>query len=222
MIYVGARRRRATGSGRRRCSARAGRSSGSAGRGRSSCSSRRRPPSSSSSLPLTLATSAIGIYSLTVDAGLGAARLRDPVPRRALASRSSSPCRRRSSGSGCSGSCSPRRFVLYRNANALSNMLEWPVLLVTGMLVPLSLLPGWASADRLGARPDLGRRRRSARRRSAARRGRTIGMTLALGCVYLAIGAVCLRHFEGAARRARDPLADMTRAFVRDLLRRRR
>ena len=23
-------------------------------------------------------------------------------------------------------------------------MLEWPVLLVTGMLVPLSLLPGWS------------------------------------------------------------------------------
>jgi ABC-2 type transport system permease protein len=28
-----------------------------------------------------------------------------------------------------------------------------------------------------------------------------IGMTVALGLAYLAIGAVCLRHFETAARR---------------------
>ncbi len=34
-------------------------------------------------------------------------------------------------------------FVLYRNSNAISNMMEYPVWLVTGLLVPLSLLPGW-------------------------------------------------------------------------------
>ncbi|HVB14759.1 MAG TPA: ABC transporter permease [Candidatus Dormibacteraeota bacterium] len=34
-------------------------------------------------------------------------------------------------------------FVLYRNANALSNALEYPVWLVCGLVVPLSLLPGW-------------------------------------------------------------------------------
>ena len=34
-------------------------------------------------------------------------------------------------------------FVLYRNSNALSNALEYPVWLVCGLLVPLSLLPGW-------------------------------------------------------------------------------
>ena len=34
-------------------------------------------------------------------------------------------------------------FVLYRNSNAISNMLEYPVWLITGLLVPLSLLPGW-------------------------------------------------------------------------------
>ena len=59
-------------------------------------------------------------------------------------SRSCVACRRRSSASACSGCCSRRRSSSTGNANALSNMLEWPVLLVTGMLVPLSLLPGWA------------------------------------------------------------------------------
>jgi ABC-2 type transport system permease protein len=34
-------------------------------------------------------------------------------------------------------------FVLYRNANALSNLLEYPVWIVTGMVVPLAALPGW-------------------------------------------------------------------------------
>ena len=34
-------------------------------------------------------------------------------------------------------------FILYRNANAMSNLLEYPVWLVTGLLVPVSFLPGF-------------------------------------------------------------------------------
>ncbi len=34
-------------------------------------------------------------------------------------------------------------FVLYRNSSAISNAIEYPVWLITGLLVPLSLLPGW-------------------------------------------------------------------------------
>jgi ABC-2 type transport system permease protein len=34
-------------------------------------------------------------------------------------------------------------FVLYRHANALGNLLEYPIWLVTGMLVPLATLPVW-------------------------------------------------------------------------------
>src|SRR4029079_1856159 len=34
-------------------------------------------------------------------------------------------------------------FVLLRNANSMSNLLEYPVWLVTGLLISLSLLPGW-------------------------------------------------------------------------------
>lgn len=34
-------------------------------------------------------------------------------------------------------------FVLLRNANALANTLEYPVWLVSGMLVPITVLPGW-------------------------------------------------------------------------------
>lgn len=36
-------------------------------------------------------------------------------------------------------------FVLLRNANALANILEYPVWLLSGMLVPITVLPGWTS-----------------------------------------------------------------------------
>ena len=136
--------RPSTGSGRRRCSARAARSSGSAGRGRWSCSSPRRRRSSCVVLPLTLATSAIGDLLADLDPALGPVRRSGSRSTSSSRSRSWSRCRRRSSASACSGFLFASTFVLYRNANALSNMLEWPVLLVTGMLVPLSLLPAWA------------------------------------------------------------------------------
>jgi ABC-2 type transport system permease protein len=44
---------------------------------------------------------------------------------------------------GCMGMLIATSFVLYRNANALSNLLEYPIWIVTGMIVPLALLPGW-------------------------------------------------------------------------------
>ena len=36
-------------------------------------------------------------------------------------------------------------FVLMRNANALANTLEYPVWLVSGMLVPITVLPAWTT-----------------------------------------------------------------------------
>jgi ABC-2 type transport system permease protein len=90
-------------------------------------------------------------------------------------------------------------FVLYRHANALSNLLEYPVWLATGLLVPLSLLPqavlpvSWALAPTWGARAI----------RAAALGGDPlpgIAMCVALGAVYLALAALFLRHFERLAR----------------------
>jgi ABC-2 type transport system permease protein len=34
-------------------------------------------------------------------------------------------------------------FVLYRHASALSNMLEYPIWLIAGLLVPVATLPFW-------------------------------------------------------------------------------
>jgi len=150
-------------------------------------------------LPLTIATSTIGIYSLSSTLLWGRVVFGIPfhivhpvafavaIPATII-------------GLGLLGLVFAATFVLYRHANALSNMLEQPVLLVTGMLVPLSLLPGWVHPIAWALSPTWGVRGL----RAAALGGSPwpdIGMTLALGIVYLAIAVVCLRHFEVAARK---------------------
>ena len=92
-------------------------------------------------------------------------------------------------------------FVLYRQASAFSNLLEYPVWLVTGLLVPLSLLPGWVTWISWGLAPTWGIKAI----RSAALGGGdawgAIGMCVALGVVYLILGAVFMKNFERLARR---------------------
>jgi ABC-2 type transport system permease protein len=91
-------------------------------------------------------------------------------------------------------------FVLYRHATAFSNLLEYPVWLVTGLLVPLSLLPGWVRWISWTLAPSWGIRAI----RDAAFGGSSawpaIGMCAALGLAYLVLGSVCLRNFEKLAR----------------------
>ena len=88
---------------------------------------------------------------------------------------------------------------MYRNANALSNLLEYPVWLVTGLLVSLSLLPGWVGPISWVLAPTWG----VSALREAAIAGNPwpeIGMCLALGAVYLVIGHFALQQFERLAR----------------------
>ena len=83
---------------------------------------------------------------------------------------------------GTAGLVMASTFILWRNANALSNLLEYPIWLVTGLLVPISLLPGWVSplawvlAPTWGVRAirdsALGTASRSPRSACASRSGR--------------------------------------------------
>jgi ABC-2 type transport system permease protein len=150
-------------------------------------------------LALTLATSTIGVYSLAATLFWGRVVFGIPFHlEHPLAFVAAVPVT--ILGLGLLGLVFAASFVLYRHANALSNMLEQPVLLVTGMLVPLSLLPGWAHPIAWLLSPTWGVRGL----REAALGGTPwpdIGMTLALGIAYLAIGALFLRYFERAARR---------------------
>jgi ABC-2 type transport system permease protein len=149
-------------------------------------------------LPLTLATSTIGLYSLTAtllwgklffDVPLGVAH---PVafivalPVTVI-------------GLGLLGLVLASTFIMYRNANALSNLLEYPVWLVTGLLVSVSLLPAWVGPISWALAPTWGVNAL----REAAISGNAwpeIGMCLALGAVYLVIGHFTLQQFERLAR----------------------
>jgi ABC-2 type transport system permease protein len=97
-------------------------------------------------------------------------------------------------------------FVLYRNANALSNLLEYPVWVGTGLLFPLALLPGWVTPLSWLLAPRWGI---DAIRHAALGGGPVwfpIAMCFATAAVYLVLAAVFLQVFERAAR-ARATLA---------------
>ena len=97
-------------------------------------------------------------------------------------------------------------FVLYRHANALMNLLEYPVWVATGLIFPIALLPAWAHPISWPLAPRWGI---EAIRDSALGGGGIwweIALTLALGLVYAVAAFMFLRLFERLAR-ARATLA---------------
>ena len=90
-------------------------------------------------------------------------------------------------------------FVRFRQAWALGNMLEYPVWLVSGFLVPLSLFPGWVRPISWALAPTWG---------VEAIRGAALGeapwldiaMALLLGAAYLGVGVVLVNRALQAAR----------------------
>jgi ABC-2 type transport system permease protein len=91
-------------------------------------------------------------------------------------------------------------FIRYRHANALSNLLEYPVWLVSGLLIPLTLLPEWARPISWLLAPTWGVR---AVRESAIGGDPLpeIAACFGLAFAYLVIGVYLLRWFEELARR---------------------
>jgi ABC-2 type transport system permease protein len=149
-------------------------------------------------LPMTLSTAVIGLYSLSATLIWGKVffgvpfELEEPllfvlaVPATVI-------------GLGFLGLVLASTFVLYRNATALSNLLEYPVWLSTGLLVPLSLLPEWSRPIGWVLAPTWGIRAL----RDAAFGGEAleaIGMCVLLSVVYLAVGAFFVGLFERLAR----------------------
>jgi ABC-2 type transport system permease protein len=90
-------------------------------------------------------------------------------------------------------------FVLYRNANALSNLLEYPVWIASGLVFSTSLLPAWTRPISWALPPYWG----VLAIRHAALGGDVwvpLAMVLALGAVSVAISVVTFRLFEHLAR----------------------
>jgi len=156
------------------------------------------PPFLATLLPLTIATATIGIYSVVGTLAWGRIFFGTPldfvhplqvaiaIPVTVLSL-------------GALGLLLASTFILYRNANAFANLLEYPVWLATGHLVPLTLLPGWVGPIAWVLSPYWG----MTAIREAALGGSAwleIGMCVGLGLVYLVLGSVALRNFERLAR----------------------
>jgi ABC-2 type transport system permease protein len=90
-------------------------------------------------------------------------------------------------------------FILYRYANALSNLLEYPVWIASGLVFSTSLLPVWTRPISWCLPPYWG----VLAIRHAALGGPVwgpLGMVVALGVASLAISTFTFRWFERAAR----------------------
>jgi ABC-2 type transport system permease protein len=149
-------------------------------------------------VPLTIATATVGLYSLVATLTWGWLFFDVPFSiEHPLQFAVALPAM--VTGLGLLGLVLASTFILYRNANALSNLLEFPVWLITGLLTGIAILPGWVQPLSWALAPTWGVRAL----REAALGGNAwpeIGMCLALGAAYLVIGHFCLRYFERLAR----------------------
>ena len=96
-------------------------------------------------------------------------------------------------------------FVLYRNANAMSNLLEYPVWIASGLVFSTAILPAWTHPISWILPPYWG----IIALRHAAFGGEVwfpLLMALALGTISVVLATFTLRWFEHLAR-ARATLA---------------
>jgi ABC-2 type transport system permease protein len=91
-------------------------------------------------------------------------------------------------------------FVRLRYANALTNLFDYPVWLLSGMLVPVNVLPLWTRPLSWLLPPTWGMR---AIRESVLGGAPwfAIGVCLGLGTGYLGLGLLTVRWFSALARR---------------------
>jgi ABC-2 type transport system permease protein len=91
-------------------------------------------------------------------------------------------------------------FVGSRRAWSIGAALEYPIWLICGFLVPVSILPGWVQPISWALGPTWGMRAI----REAAYGGAPLGpllLALALAGIYLAVGVAVLRVVLDSARR---------------------
>ncbi len=150
-------------------------------------------------LSLTLATTTVGIYSLVATMTWGAILFGVPLdlvhPAAFLVAIPATIV-----ALATLGLLMASTFIVLRNANALANTGEFPIWLLSGVLVPVALLPTWVQPVSSLLAPTWGVRAL----REAALGGspwRAIGACVLCAAVQLALAAVALRRVE---RRARD------------------
>ena len=157
------------------------------------------PPFIMTLLPLTIATASIGLYSIVATLLWGAILFDVPLSiEHPFLFALSLPAT--TIALGLLGLVLASTFVLYRHASAFSNLLEYPIWLVSGLLVPISLLPGWVEPLSWVLAPTWGVK---AIRESALGGDPlpAIGMCFLLSGIYLVVGWFSMANFERLARK---------------------
>jgi ABC-2 type transport system permease protein len=150
-------------------------------------------------LPISVAISGIGIYSLAV--GLVYVHVFYGV---AIAIHSwlalvvAVPA---TIGSiGCLGFLFASALVRYRSAFMIGNVFEWPVWMICGLLIPVSVLPAWLQPVSWVFAPTWGMRALRGATLGTGSPWADIGVCFVLAVAYLLAGTVCLRLFLHRAR----------------------
>jgi ABC-2 type transport system permease protein len=149
-------------------------------------------------LPIGLATSSIGVYCMATTLAWGVFLFGiDLTVEEPLLFALSVPATLLSVGA--LGFLIAVAFARYRNAWALGSMTEYPIWLICGFLVPLTLLPGWVAPISWLLAPTWGM---SAIRGSATGEAPwpEIGMCFLLGGAYVALGVLGTNSVLRAAR----------------------
>lgn len=150
-------------------------------------------------LPITVAISAIGIYSLVT--GLVYVRVFFGVQiaiDRWLTFVVAVPVTIAAIGS--LGFLFASFFVRYRSAFMLGNTFEWPVWLISGLLVPVSVLPGWLQPVSWLFAPTWGMRALRGATLGTGAPWADLGACASFAVAYLLLGRLCLRLFLDKAR----------------------
>ena len=149
-------------------------------------------------LPVTIAMATIGIYSMAATLAWGwlvfsiPVHIGDPlafllaVPATVISI-------------GALGFLLAVAFVRFRQAWALGNMLEYPVWLISGFLVPLTLFPDWVRPISWALAPTWGITAIREASLGGAPYG-DIGTALALGIAYTVTGIVLVNRALRSAR----------------------
>lgn len=150
-------------------------------------------------LPMTIATATVGVYSVVSTLLWGALFFDVSLP---LASAGYFFLNLVAAviSVGLLGLVMAASFVLYRQASAFVNMLEFPVWMITGLLVPASVLPPALQTVALFLAPYWGvRGLREAL--TGVKSYEALLACVGLSLLYLGVAAVALANLERLARR---------------------
>jgi ABC-2 type transport system permease protein len=150
-------------------------------------------------LPITIAISAIGIYSLAT--GLLYVRFLYGAPIVVHSWPAFIVAIPATIGSiGMLGFLMTSALVRFRTAFMIGNLLEWPVWTISGLLIPIAVLPGWIEPLSWLLAPTWGMNALREATVGAASPWNDVGMCVVVSAVYAALAALCLRVFLRSAR----------------------